>query len=79
MINIKDKKLLKKFGKNVQILRKKAGLTQENLANDADIPLSQIGRIERGEINTTISTAYALSKALKIDLPDLFRFQNSKS
>ena len=79
MINIKDKKLLKKFGKNVQILRKKAGLTQENLANDADIPLSQIGRIERGEINTTISTAYVLSKALKVDLSDLFRFQNSKS
>jgi len=31
-------------------------ITQETLAYMSDIPISQIGRIERGEINTTIST-----------------------
>ncbi len=73
MINVKDEELLKKFGNNIRLLRKSAGLTQEELANDADISLSQIGRIERGEINSTISTAYVLSKALKVDLSELFK------
>lgn len=56
-------------------MRKDAGLSQEDLANDADIPLSQVGRIERGEVNTTISTAYALSKALQIKIDTLFKFK----
>ncbi|MCK5400495.1 MAG: helix-turn-helix transcriptional regulator, partial [Flavobacteriaceae bacterium] len=40
------------FGKHLSDLRKKASLTQEELANDADIPLPQVGRIERREVNT---------------------------
>ncbi|MCH4551994.1 helix-turn-helix domain-containing protein [Aestuariibaculum lutulentum] len=74
MINIKDKKFIEAFGKNLRKLRKEAGLSQENLANDADIPLSQIGRIERGEVNTTISTVHVLAEALKIEITDLFKF-----
>jgi len=75
VINVKDKKYIKSFGKNLKRIRKEVGLSQENLAFDADIPLSQVGRIERGEVNTTISTVYALSKALKINITDLFKFQ----
>lgn len=74
MINVKDKEFIQQFGSNLKRLRKNASLSQEDLANDADIPLSQIGRIERGEINTTISTVHALSKALKIGISDLFKF-----
>ena len=75
MINVKDKKFIKAFGNNLRKMRKDAGLSQEDLANDADIPLSQVGRIERGEVNTTISTAYALSKALQIKIDTLFKFK----
>ncbi len=74
MINITDEALLKAFGKNLRKLREERGLSQEALANDADIPINQVGRIERGEINTTISTANAIAKALKIELSELFRF-----
>ena len=74
VINVKNKALLKVFGKNLKKLREEKGLTQEALANDADIPINQIGRIERGEINTTISTANAIAKALNLELWDLFRF-----
>lgn len=74
MISIKDIDFTKAFGKNLYVLRKRTGLTQEELANDADIPISQVGRIERGEVNTTISTAYVLSKALKIPVSELFIF-----
>ncbi|WP_302850173.1 helix-turn-helix transcriptional regulator [Polaribacter cellanae] len=54
--------------------RKMSCLTQEALAYDLDIPVSQIGRIERGEINTTISTLLAISKALNKKVEDLFDF-----
>jgi len=74
VINIKNEDYLKEFGKNLQKIRRQAKLTQENLANDADIPLSQIGRIERGEINTTISTLRVLAKALAIEPKELLDF-----
>ena len=75
MINIKNKDYIKAFGKNIQKLRKEARLTQEELANDSDIPLSQIGRIERGEVNTTISTLYVIAKALDVKPENLLDFQ----
>lgn len=75
MINIKNKEFINLFGKHIGFLRKQKGLTQEELANDADIPLSQIGRIERGEVNTTISTVYVLAKALNVNIASLFQFE----
>lgn len=74
MIKIKDKKFIKLFGQNLRRIRIEKGFTQEDLANDADIFISQIGRIERGEINTTISTINALAIALNIKPSELFTF-----
>ena len=66
MTNIRNEKYLKQFGKHLRKLRSEKSMSQEQLANEADIPLSQIGRIERGEVNTTISTLKSISNALKI-------------
>ena len=79
MINVTDKKLLKAFGIRIRELRLSQHLSQEKLANLADIPLSQVGRIERGEINASISTSNAIAKALKMELYELFMFQHAKS
>ena len=68
MINVKNKRLVKAIGEYVRELRIERGISQEELANDADIPLSQIGRIERGENNPTISTLYVIAQALKVEL-----------
>ena len=46
-------------------------MSQEELANEADVPLSQIGRIERGETNPTISTLYVIAQALQLTLKDI--------
>jgi transcriptional regulator with XRE-family HTH domain len=73
VINVKNKNLLKAFGARLRELRLAKDLSQEGLANLADIPLSQIGRIERGEVNSTISTGYALSKALGMELNELYK------
>lgn len=61
---IRDNSYIKAFGYHLRELRTKKELSQEELAYSADIPISQIGRIERGEVNTTISTINALAKAL---------------
>lgn len=49
-------------------------MTQAELVNDMNVEISQISRIERGEINTTISTAYAMANALEIPITELFDF-----
>ena len=66
MINIKNSKVIKAIGERIRELRIHKGFSQEELANEADIALSQIGRIERGENNPTISTLYVISEALSI-------------
>lgn len=68
MINVKNKALIKAIGIKIRELRIKNKLSQEDLSNEADVPLSQIGRIERGENNPTVSTLYVIAKALDIDL-----------
>ena len=70
----KSKEYLLLFGSNLRELRKEKGLSQEHLAIDADIPINQIGRIERGEISTTITTLKQIATALNISMSDLFTF-----
>ena len=68
---MRDKRLMILFGKALKRKRLESFLSQEDLANDADIPINQVGRIERGEINPTLSTLNSLAKALKIKLAQL--------
>lgn len=74
MISVKDEDYLKKFGEHLRKIRLEKGMSQEALAIESNIPISQIGRIERGEINTTISTVKVISKALNISPNQLFDF-----
>lgn len=75
MNNVKDIEYIKKFGANLRVTRIHKGFTQENLAYACDIPISQVGRIERGEINTTISTVKSIASALEIPIKELFDFE----
>jgi len=71
---LKNSEYLILFGENLKKVRKSKGFTQAELANDIGIEISQISRIERGVINTSISTIYEIAKALKVDIVDLFNF-----
>lgn len=66
--------VLKLLGEKVREKRIDKGISQQELALEADIPKNQVGRIERGEINTTISTLYKISQALAIPTRDLIDF-----
>jgi transcriptional regulator with XRE-family HTH domain len=71
VINVKNKAIIKAVGARIRELRIEANLSQEQLAYEADVPLSQIGRIERGENNPTVSTLYVIAEALKVELKHL--------
>ncbi|MBN8682046.1 MAG: helix-turn-helix transcriptional regulator [Chitinophagales bacterium] len=66
---------MKAFGKHLRSLRLAKGLSQEQLAWKADIELSQISRIERGIINTSLSQLLVIAAALEIPLKELCDFE----
>lgn len=74
MINLIDENFLKCFGQNLKSLRESKKLSQRQLGEKVRIDASQIGRIERGEQNTTISTLRALAKALEMAPEELLKF-----
>ena len=47
-------------------------MTQEQLANELGFSQSHIGKIEAGIVNTSISHANAIAKALKVPVQALF-------
>ena len=63
------------FGHHLRQLREDKGISQEHLANLADISLSQISRIERGVINPTLCTMITIADALGILLQELIDFK----
>ena len=67
MPNKRDQTYIKKFGDNLRNIRHNKGISQGRLSLLADLPLSQVGRIERGEINTTIITLSKLANALQVE------------
>lgn len=69
---LSEKEFLIAFGKNLSSLRKSKGFTQEELANEIDVEISQISRIERGIISTSISNVNSIARALKVSVSDLF-------
>lgn len=58
-------------------IRISKGFSMRGLAKEADIEYSQLSKIERGVINTTISTVFVLSQALGVETKELFDFEVS--
>lgn len=52
------------FGKEVRVRRCKVGLTQEGLAERANLHPTYVGSVERGERNIALENIVALAKAL---------------
>jgi transcriptional regulator with XRE-family HTH domain len=68
---------ISQFGSHLREIRKLKGISQEELANLADVELSQISRIERGVINTSITQILQIAKALNLHPKELFDFDFS--
>ena len=62
-----------KFGKRLKELRLQKGLSQEALANIADLDRTYIPSIEKGERNVSITVIEKLAKALKEEITKLIK------
>lgn len=75
VISVRNKQVLLDFGTHLRQLREDKGFSQEQLANYADVSLSQISRIERGVINPTLCTLVTIADALGILPTELINFK----
>jgi transcriptional regulator with XRE-family HTH domain len=67
------------FGKQVRKLRLAKGLSQEELAEIADLHRNYVGGIERGERNVGLLNILQLARALSVKPAILFeRFPNPR-
>jgi transcriptional regulator with XRE-family HTH domain len=71
---LRNDKYLKSFGKHLKKIREEKNVSQADLAYECGMEISQISRMERGVINTSISNIYYIAKALSIDPKDLLDF-----
>lgn len=77
---MKDKysDLIKKFGTKIKFERMKRNLSQEKLAEIADISRAYIGTVERGESAATLETIAAIADAFEISIIELMDLENIK-
>ena len=65
--------LQKALGMRIRSLREQRGWTLRNLADAAGTSVSQIGKMERGECNVTLTTLLPVAEKLGITVCALFK------
>lgn len=62
----KDSVAMKLVGEKIREVRLSKKITIEALAHECDVDATQIGRMELGKVNFSISYLYRIAKALEI-------------
>lgn len=65
----------RKIGSRVQQLRQAQGLSQEELADRADVHRTYVSGVERGVRNPTVTVLEKLAAGLRVSLADLVTFE----
>lgn len=63
-----------KLGQKIRMERQKRHISQEKLAELADLNRNFIGMVERGESNITVKNLENIANAFEIDIKELFIF-----
>ena len=67
------KSTLEQFGERIRELRKAAGLSQEKLAELAELHRTYVSGVERGERNPSLISIARIAKALRVSLSDVMK------
>lgn len=59
------------LGDKIRGYRKQAGLSQEKLAEKADLHHNFVGEVERGNMEISLTSMLKIAKALKVKVRDL--------
>lgn len=73
MADPKESKYLKAFGKRLAEIRRKRGLTQEQLAELADMTTLSLSYIEQGRRWPRLVTLHKLADCLKVPISEFFK------
>ncbi|TRX15972.1 helix-turn-helix domain-containing protein [Flavobacterium franklandianum] len=65
------------FYKNIKTIRELKNLTREYVADSLAMSTSGYGKIERGEVDLTISKLILIAKVLEVDVDYIFKFNVS--
>lgn len=68
-----EEEIKKKIGSRIQELRKKKGITQEDLANSIGKLRPVIQRIEGGKVNPSIYTLREIAGGVGVSLEELLK------
>ena len=71
MSNMAKKDILETFGDRVRSLRKEAGWSQEEFADECEMDRTYVGGIERGERNLALRNIEKIAIALGISIAEL--------
>ena len=75
---MQKKSILSKLARRIRQLRKINKMTQEQLAEKADLLFTYICEIERTEKNPTITSSEKIAKAFNISLTELVSFPDER-
>jgi len=75
---MEDKTILIRFGKRLKELRKINRVSQEKLAEKADLSMTFVGYLERAEKSPTLPTLAKIASAFNITLSELLNFPDDK-
>ena len=73
MVENKKNEIALTVGNRVRSIRRSKGLTIEQLACDIGVEYTQLSRIERGRINTSIFNLFLITKALNTSFSELVK------
>ena len=69
--NPSNPNIKKELGLRIRTLRKRNGLTQEEMADKCELHWTYIGGLERGERNPTLTTMQKVAEGLGVGLTEL--------
>lgn len=73
MKDMRDRNKIIRFGRNLCAERNRLGLSQDEFGEKVSMDGTYIGRIERAEVNPTLTTIIAILEALNLPFEELYK------